>query len=191
MNENDFLYFWKSANIPTTFWNQKSFLEILEENWKLENQKKIFSKEDEYGLLNRLDNETSWLIFFAKNKKIFETYKILQKNWKIEKIYLADIKWKYFGPETIETKIIHHPDNIQKMLVKKNIKAEKIYFTLVEILFYDEIKNITTLQVKIKKWIRHQIRAHLSSIWYPILWDKIYWSWEWNLKLFSVGLKIF
>ena len=35
-------------------------------------------------------------------------------------------------------------------------------------------KNISVLEIKIKKWIRHQIRVHLKSIWYPILWDKLY-----------------
>lgn len=190
MTQDDFLYFRKPANIPTTFWNQKSYLQLLEENWHLQNQKKYFSASQEYGLVNRLDNETSGLIFFAKNKKIYQEYKVLQKNWLVEKTYLADIKWKYFWPQIIKYKIIHHPDKKEKMLVKKNALAEQIYFTHVEILFYDEIKNITTLEIKIKKWIRHQIRVHLTSIWHPIIWDKIYWSWEWNLKLFSIGLKI-
>jgi 23S rRNA-/tRNA-specific pseudouridylate synthase len=48
------------------------------------------------------------------------------------------------------------------------------------------------LLVKISKWMRHQIRAHLSSIWYPIVWEKIYIknpSKE-DLHLYSIGIQI-
>jgi 23S rRNA-/tRNA-specific pseudouridylate synthase len=58
-------------------------------------------------------------------------------------------------------------------------------------LYYDEEKNISTLQIIISKWVRHQIRAHLSSIWYPIVWEKLYIkkaSPE-KLHLFSIWVK--
>jgi 23S rRNA-/tRNA-specific pseudouridylate synthase len=32
------------------------------------------------------------------------------------------------------------------------------------------------LKVNIKTWRTHQIRVHLSSIWFPIIWDKVYWN---------------
>jgi 23S rRNA-/tRNA-specific pseudouridylate synthase len=32
------------------------------------------------------------------------------------------------------------------------------------------------LKVNIKTWRTHQIRVHLSSIGFPIIWDKIYWN---------------
>jgi 23S rRNA-/tRNA-specific pseudouridylate synthase len=64
--------------------------------------------------------------------------------------------------------------------------------TEIEKLYYDELSNTTTLLVTISKWIRHQIRAHLSSIWYPIVWEKIYIknkSVE-KLHLFSMWMKV-
>jgi 23S rRNA-/tRNA-specific pseudouridylate synthase len=50
---------------------------------------------------------------------------------------------------------------------------------------------VTTLLVTISKWIRHQIRAHLSSIWFPIVWEKIYIkkAWSEKLQLFSIWMK--
>jgi 23S rRNA-/tRNA-specific pseudouridylate synthase len=50
---------------------------------------------------------------------------------------------------------------------------------------------VTTLLVTISKWIRHQIRAHLSSIWFPIVWEKIYIkkAWSEKLQLFCIWMK--
>jgi 23S rRNA-/tRNA-specific pseudouridylate synthase len=52
--------------------------------------------------------------------------------------------------------------------------------------------NQTTLLVKISKWVRHQIRAHLSSVWFPIVWEKIYIKTpsKEDLHLYSIGVKI-
>ena len=63
--------------------------------------------------------------------------------------------------------------------------------TDVEKLYYDDKSNTTTLLVKISKWVKHQIRSHLSSIWYPVVWEKIYIkkkSSE-NLHLFSIWME--
>jgi 23S rRNA-/tRNA-specific pseudouridylate synthase len=60
-----FFYFWKPAGIPSTFGKEKSFLDIiLSSNDKqvieiVSYLKDMFTKAEEYGLLNRLDNETS------------------------------------------------------------------------------------------------------------------------------------
>jgi len=54
--------------------------------------------------------------------------------------------------------------SIVKLIEKKsiNIENKKIDFSVLEI-------NIETGRT-------HQIRVHLSSIWYPILWDERYWD---------------
>jgi 23S rRNA-/tRNA-specific pseudouridylate synthase len=63
--DNYFFYFWKPAGIPSTFGKEKSFLDVIlnsEDKTVLEivlYLKDMFTKAEEYGLLNRLDNETS------------------------------------------------------------------------------------------------------------------------------------
>jgi 23S rRNA pseudouridine1911/1915/1917 synthase len=32
------------------------------------------------------------------------------------------------------------------------------------------------LKINIETWRTHQIRVHLSSIWFPIIWDRVYWN---------------
>ena len=52
-----------------------------------------FSKEEEYGLRNRLDTPTSWRLYFAKNRDVFTHYPQRQQTQQIEKIYLCRVRW--------------------------------------------------------------------------------------------------
>jgi len=198
--ETDNLFFlWKKAFIPSSFWKEKSVLDLLEEN-KLdtkftENQKNNFTKENEYWLLNRLDNDTSWFLYFAKNQEFYKKFKNLQKEGKIDKVYYAKVEWIFdYKSIEIDDPIMHK--NKTKMIVIKNKQDEKKWRwkkhfvkTYVEKIFYNEKENTTWLKVIIKKWIRHQIRVHLASLWLPIVWDKLYWKKVEKLFLFSVGIR--
>lgn len=202
-----FYYFRKPCGIPSTYGKEKCFLDYLIESDDkdikaiVESQKEYFSQQDEYGLVNRLDNDTTWLLYLAKTPLFKEKYKQAQKEWKIEKYYVADVYGKFTENEKfISYPITHHKFSSDRMVVildtkqtgkidEKRIQNAK---TLVQFLYYDEEKNTSTLLIKISKWVRHQIRTHLSSIWFPIVWEKIYIknpSKE-NLHLYSIWLKI-
>jgi len=204
--DNYFFYFWKPAGIPSTFGKEKSFLDVIlnsEDKTVLEivlYLKDMFTKAEEYGLLNRLDNETSWLLYFAKNPLIKNKYKLAQSEWKITKYYIADVYWNFTqDSQKISYPIWHHKFSDDRMVAfsdkeqnsKINHKRLNYVDTEVQKLYYNEISNVTTLLVKISKWIRHQIRAHLSSIWYPIIWEKIYIKnkSEEKLHLFSIWME--
>ncbi len=224
----DYFFVWKPNNIPTTFWKNKSFIEelvwlskIVKKDLLDRVQEKFFSLVEKLGynidsfLLNRLDNDTGWLLYFAKSKEAFDKFKDLQSKEKIEKIYLCDVwlkrpknilnklenrlkrKDNYF---LIDYPIAHHKFVKEKMVVIKTEKDKnkvrwKFHYvkTLLRPLYIDN--NIVTFEVVIFKGIRHQIRAHLSSIWLSILWDKLYWVKLENqnsddiLHLRSIGLR--
>lgn len=200
-----FYYFWKTNGIPSTYGNQKCFLDYLIESDDKDiqsiilAQKEFFSQQEEYGLVNRLDNDTTWLLYMAKTPLFKQKYKQLQSEWKIKKYYVADVYWKIENKtQKIVYPITHHKYQKDRMVVFLNTKQTgkidqkklKYVQTDVELLYYDPEKNISTLWVQISKWMRHQIRAHLASIWYPIVWEKIYIkkpSNE-NLHLYSVGV---
>ena len=59
---------------------------------------------------------------------------------------------------------------------------------------YNESDNLSVVLIKIHKWIRHQIRVHLSSICYPICGDRIYCKSKnqkfGKLQLFSVWMDV-
>lgn len=202
-----FYYFRKPCGIPSTYGKEKCFLDcLLESDDKdiqaiIKSQKEYFSQQDEYGLVNRLDNDTTWLLYLAKTPLFKEKYKQAQTDWKVEKYYVADVYGKFTENEKIISyPITHHKFSTDRMVVildtkqtgKIDTKRIQKAVTHVQVLYYDEVLNQTTLLVKISKWVRHQIRSHLSSIWFPIVWEKIYIkspSNE-NLHLYSVGVKI-
>lgn len=202
-----FYYFRKPCGIPSTYGKEKCFLDYLiksdDKDIKaiIESQKEYFSEQDEYGLVNRLDNDTTWLLYLAKTPLFKEKYKQAQTDWKVEKYYVADVYGKFTENEKIISyPITHHKFSTDRMVVildtkqtgKIDTKRIQKAVTHVQVLYYDEVLNQTTLLVKISKWVRHQIRSHLSSIWFPIVWEKIYIkspSNE-NLHLYSVGVKI-
>ena len=202
-----FYYFRKPCGIPSTYGKEKCFLDYLtESNDKdiqaiIKSQKKYFSEQDEYGLVNRLDNDTTWLLYLAKTPLFKDKYKQAQIDWNVEKYYVADVYGKFTENEKIISyPITHHKFSPDRMVVildtkqtgKIDTKRIQNAVTHVQVLYYDEVLNQTTLLIKISKWVRHQIRAHLSSVWFPIVWEKIYIkspSKE-NLHLYSVGVKI-
>lgn len=202
-----FYYFRKPCGIPSTYGNQKCFLDYLNESddktiksimaW----QREFFSEQDEYGLVNRLDNDTTWLLYMAKTPLFKQKFKQLQSEWKVKKYYVADVYGEMKNNEQkISYPITHHKFSSDRMVVffdtkqtgKIDQKKLKNVQTDVKLLYYDPEKNISTLLVKISKWARHQIRAHLSSIWYPIVWEKIYIKHpsKENLHLYSIWLQI-
>ncbi len=196
---SDFVFFWKSAGVPTTFGNQKSFLDMVD-------KKSLNLNLKEFWLLNRLDNDTTWLLYFAKDKNTFEIYKHKQKLWKVIKTYYATVYWKirqcFFW---IKNPIWHHKDDIKKMTVNSELMRWNLNSasTYCEVIWYDQKNNLTELKVEITKWVRHQIRCHLANFGHPILNDKLYCNkkfrkklglkiqdLEWNLWLISIGLQI-
>lgn len=179
-------YFWKDEWIASSRWKEKCFLDKIKESdddicIKL---KTNWTEYEEYGMLNRLDNETSGLLYFAKDKSIKDKRKKLQKQWKIYKYYIADVRWDVNLTNVLITKnLAHHPTQKDRMIcidsiankanVSINVKPIKCE-TWINKLFYDKEKNYSCLEVIINKWARHQIRCHLASIWCPIIWEKIY-----------------
>lgn len=188
-----FYYFWKPAGIASTRWKSASFLDLMCDdsiNKAIQNivqsQMIFFGKNQELWLLNRLDNATSWLLYFAKSPKVYNHFRNLQQNMEINKYYLLEVygnvgtwieqNWTY-----ISYPIMHHKFSEDRMIVVKSEKDQnkwkwKMHNVKTEIVDYQflEGKNRSVIVVKIHKWIRHQIRVHFSSIWYPICWDLLY-----------------
>lgn len=136
-------------------------------------------------IVHRLDKDTSWLIMIAKNDKMMLYLQdIMKKREKIWKYYLAIVSWiikdKYFK---IESLIWRHPTSKIKMTTKNPINP-KTAISFVKVLDYIDDKY-TLVEVKIETWRTHQIRVHLSSIWYPIIADKVYSNKKINEEVLS------
>lgn len=127
-------------------------------------------------IVHRLDKDTSWVMIIAKNDYMMQYLQdLISKREKIWKYYLAIVYWIVKEKEfKIESYIWRHPNDRTRMTIKNPVNP-KLAVSYVKVLDYIDWKY-TLLEVKIETWRTHQIRVHLSSIWYPIIGDKVYWN---------------
>ena len=126
-------------------------------------------------IVHRLDKDTSGLIMIAKNDKMMKYLQNKIQKRDLDKYYIAVVNWIVKDKEfKIESYIGRHPTDKIKMTVKNPINP-KIAITYWKTLAYIDNKY-SILEIKIETWRTHQIRVHLSSIGYPIIWDKVYWD---------------
>lgn len=141
-----------------------------------------FKKIDSFvpSHVGRLDKETSGIMLYAKN---YETLQYLNENIKnIEKTYI--FKSDFNNDNLTVEGYIYHDDTKQKMKISKN--------------FIENSKKFTTklFMIKDRKFAKiitgrkHQIRATLSYLGYPIYGDHKYGGKKFNrLMLHAYSIK--
>ncbi|MBI1866642.1 MAG: RluA family pseudouridine synthase [Candidatus Staskawiczbacteria bacterium] len=144
-----------------------------------------------YGIIHRLDKDTSGILLVAKTTEALIFFQKQFKNRTVEKKYTALVVGSIKDNEgTIETLIGRSPSDKRKQkayLLNEpagNGKREAITKYKVLQRFAASPKageprlngreNYTLLEVKIETGRRHQIRCHLSYIHHPIAGDKMY-----------------
>jgi len=198
---DSYLLVWKSAGLPITPVKENSeslISELVKERPELMNVKG-YSRE-EYGLLNRLDNQTAGIVIVARTQKAFEGLAEKLKKEQFVKIYLAcchNLGKRDKG--IIDIPIAHHYTKKSRMvLVAKGTKFRgkpqicKTYYEKISCDkalkewkknignkipfpdFYAKSGNIAWILCYITKGKRHQIRLHLMSAGYPIAGDALY-----------------
>ena len=123
-----------------------------------------------YGIVHRLDRNTSGLLMVAKNNKTHEYLADQIKEHKIVKKYRAVAKGVIETDEfEINEPIARNPSQPNKMTVSAEGKPSK---TLVKVL--ERFKEYTYVELTLITGRTHQIRVHLSHIKHPIMNDTMY-----------------
>jgi len=139
--------------------------------------KKVGEDEMRFGVVHRLDKDTSGVMIVAKNNQAFEFLKEQFKNRKTQKKYLALAYGNVQPPEgEINFKIGRSKTkpNMQTVIdtkKKEDIKSREA------LTLYKTIKNYkdyTLLEISPKTGRMHQIRVHLKAIGYPVVGDQKY-----------------
>lgn len=159
---------------------EKTIIEYLLEKYPLL-EKVGFAPR--YGVIHRLDKETSGIVLIAKNKKTLDFLQNQFKEKKVIKKYIAltigKIRQKKGEIETLigrdlknrkkqKAFLIHSPDS-----KKKGKRKAKTYYKVLR-LYSNKKQKFTLLELIPETGRKHQIRVHLSFLGHPIAGDKIY-----------------
>ncbi len=130
-----------------------------------------------YGIVHRLDKDTSGILLVAKNNK---TLIFLQKQFKkgdVVKKYLALVIGNLKNEKgVIETLIGRAPKNRKKQKVYLSAEpgSEKKREAITGYEIKERFKDYTLIDVFPKTGRKHQIRCHFSYLGHPITGDKMY-----------------
>ena len=134
-----------------------------------------------YGIIHRLDKNTSGIILIAKNNKSLEFFQKQFKDKKVEKRYLALIYGHLKDKKgRIETLIGRSIKDRKKQAVYLSCEpySEKKRTAITEYKCLEKFsfknKKYSLIEVTPITGRKHQIRVHLKHLNYPIIGDNIY-----------------
>ena len=135
----------------------------------------IISWEERPGIVHRLDKDTSWALLVAKNDQMMHYLSEIIQKRHIKKYYLAVTVWIPTNRSiTITSHIGRDRYDRTKMTIRNPLNPKEA-ITHAELIWEYEGKY-GLLKIDLETGRTHQIRAHLASIGYPILWDSVYWD---------------
>lgn len=166
-----------------------------------------FSRQEEYGLLNRLDTPTSWFLYFAKTRSIYQEHKAMQLDNRIKKHYIAQVhgdmryhfKQGLDNVHVIDYPMMHHVHLDDRMVAIAHESHRSAWkwteldsISRVFLLDYHDDLDHSIVHVIIHQWRRHQIRTHTAGNWYPIVGDELYGKKHHGdqLHLWSIGCEL-
>ena len=137
-----------------------------------------------YGIVHRLDKDTSGILLVAKNNETLIFFQNQFKNRGVEKKYIALVTGTIKEEKrVIETLIGRSPSDPrkQKAYLLQGLTPQYLQNTpqnkrlaITEYKVLRRFEKYTLLEVKIKTGRKHQIRCHLAYIHHPIAGDKMY-----------------
>ena len=172
---------WVVAHESNKHWKDLSMNDYLEcytkeyENWTF---------KPAFGY--RLDKDTSWVLIAAKTYDALQYFNQIIRDREINKEYLTIVVWK--APEyliidkPLEKTYNAHFDRAQMNIAKFWWLESKTEIFNVKTFYNHELGQLSLLRVKLYTGRMHQIRVHVASEWFPVVWDLIYWNAAINRK---------
>ncbi len=141
---------------------------LKEKGYKLSN----IAGEERFGIVHRIDKETSGALVIAKNNPTHEFLAKQLKDKSMGRYYIMLLNEELKEPKCVNAPIGRNPKNRIKMAVVKGGKEAKTLFVPI-------FKNLTA--AKLYTGRTHQIRVHLNKIGRYILGDTTYGKKEQNI----------
>jgi len=154
--------------------NTKFILSWIPKNLKI--AKSINNMDFQYGLLNRIDYETSGIIMVARDEQSYIKYKTnINNHVKTNKLYITLVNGNIPHLFGIIALPLLTDDKGTTYVDEPNGKYSYTeYIKLKRLSYKGDI--YTLIMAKIKTGKHHQVRVHMKSIGHPVICDKKYES---------------
>jgi len=187
--DNDLLVVDKPAGLivfPEDNTNEKTLIDYLIEQFP--NLKKV-AEAPRYGIIHRLDKDTSGILLIAKTKEAFDFFQQQfashsedsqdngQNPQKLIKKYVALVIGEVREKEgTIDTLIGRSQNDRrkQKAYLPYEPGATGKRRAISDYKVLEVLNGFSLVEIELKTGRKHQIRTHFSSIHHPITGDKLY-----------------
>lgn len=127
---------------------------------------------DRWGLVHRLDKDTSGAIVVARMSEAFEGLTAELRRREIERVYVALVEGRMTAPTgTVDAPIGRDPSRPTRRAVVPGGKHARTHY---EVVHYYEESDVSLLEVRLETGRTHQIRVHLAAIDHPVAGDATY-----------------
>ncbi len=128
------------------------------------------SGEERYGIVHRLDKETTGALVVAKDNKVHEALSVQLQDKSMGRYYLALIDCPLKDDIVVDKPIGRNPKNRLKMDVVPDGRSAKTAFVKLLTSHY----GVELIAAKLFTGRTHQIRVHLNTLGRHILGDDLY-----------------
>lgn len=127
---------------------------------------------ERWGLVHRLDKDTSGVILVARNQDAFEALVDQLRRREVGRTYLSLVEGRLASPTgTIEAPIGRDPSRPTRRAVTHGGKHARTHYEVVRVF---EDSDATLLEVTLETGRTHQIRVHMAAIGHPVAGDQTY-----------------
>ncbi len=133
----------------------------------------VGSAQREAGLVHRLDTDTSGVLIAARTSAAYTHLRTQFNQRRVYKEYRAVVEGHFQPAGAFHFFLAPRGPHRRHMQVVHNTAAQEALATYVPL---QSGADWTLVQIIIETGVRHQIRAHLSALGYPIWGDRLYGS---------------
>lgn len=128
--------------------------------------------EYRWGIVHRIDRDTSGLLIVAKNERAFDHLQAALKRREIKRVYLALVAGRFASATgTIEAPVGRDPVEPTRMAVVATGRPARTHYQRVAAW---ESADASLVSVTLETGRTHQIRVHMQAIGHPVVGDPVY-----------------
>jgi 23S rRNA pseudouridine1911/1915/1917 synthase len=132
----------------------------------------VLGPEHRWGLVHRIDRDTSGLLIVARNERAFDQLQAALKEREIKRVYLALVAGRLGSATgTIEAPVGRDPAEPTRMAVVPTGRPARTHYQRMAAW---DLADVSLASVTLETGRTHQIRVHMQAIGHPVVGDPVY-----------------